>query len=501
MQRILVSWIGKADLDACQHSREDLFAEGPVLAALKAERFVSAHFLCNYAPDELKAYLEWLRRQVVIPCDAKQVKLSSPIDFAEIYQAAEAHLGRITAAHRQAQLCLLLSPGTPAMQAVWILLGKTRFPAAFLQSSREQGVQFVDIPFDITADFIPQIAAHRDAAMCALSAQEFEQQAGFHDIQTQDATMRELIARADVMAKREVPVLIQGETGTGKELFATAIHNASARQGKPLVAVNCGAIPPELIDATLFGHLKGAFTGATKDKAGYFEAAEGGTLFLDELGELPLDAQVRLLRVLQTGDYLPVGATTAKRANVRIIAATHRNLVEEVAAGRFREDLFYRIAVGVLSLPPLRERPSDLPLLARTLLEQINRDAAGQPGFIMKQLTEDAIDRIQRHSWPGNVRELYSTLLRASLWSTNKWIDEMDIDAALFRSAGKSAGILDRELRDGFSIKGVFDEVARHYLPRALDEAAGNRTQAAKLLGLGNYQTLKNWMERHGIDY
>lgn len=339
MKRILISWIGKADLDACQQGLEHTSNPGPVLATLKTERFASAHFLCNYPQKELATYLAWLKHQIQIPVTAQPIHLSSPIDFADIYQAAHAHLEQITAAHPTTQRCLLLSPGTPTMQAVWILLGKTRYPAAFLQSSREQGVQFIDIPFDITANFIPKMAAERDRMMCDLANEQIEEHADFDNITTQDQGMRQLIAQADVMAKREVPVLIQGETGTGKELFATAIHNASLRRDRPLIAVNCGAIPPALIDATLFGHVKGAFTGATKDNVGYFAAAAGGTLFLDELGELPIDAQVRLLRVLQTGDYLPVGATTAQRADVRLIAATHRNLIEEVAAGRFREDL------------------------------------------------------------------------------------------------------------------------------------------------------------------
>ena len=164
--------------------------------------------------------------------------------------------------------------------------------------------------------------------------------------------MATLKTKAAILAKADVPVLIYGETGTGKELFAKAIHNASARAGKPLLVLNCGAIPKDLVDSTLFGYTKGAFSGAIKDTPGYFADANGGTLFLDEFGELPLDSQVRLLRVLQDGTYTPVGSTHSKTTNIRIIAATNKNLVDEVAAGRFREDLFYRVAIGVLQLPP-----------------------------------------------------------------------------------------------------------------------------------------------------
>ena len=187
--------------------------------------------------------------------------------------------------------------------------------------------------------------------------------AAFNSIITQNEQMRVLMAQAQILASKQVPLLIHGETGTGKELFARAIHNAGGRAAGPFIAVNCGAIPTDLVDSVLFGHRKGAFTGAVADRDGVFQQADGGTLFLDEFGELKADVQVRLLRVLQEGTFTPVGASRERRVNVRIIAATHRNLMQGVAEGRFREDLFYRIAQGVLHLPPLRERAGDLPLL------------------------------------------------------------------------------------------------------------------------------------------
>src|SRR5690554_7031296 len=190
-----------------------------------------------------------------------------------------------------------------------------------------------------------------------------------------------------------VPVLVYGETGTGKELFARAIHNAGPRSDKPFVAVNCGAIPPELIDSTLFGHRKGAFTGATADRPGVFQQADGGTLFLDEFGELSADVQVRLLRVLQEGVFTPVGGVAEQRVDVRLIAATHRNLMVEVAEGRFREDLFYRVAVGVLHLPPLRQREGDLLLLSEALLDALGKQDTALSG---KKISEEA--RSEEHT-------------------------------------------------------------------------------------------------------
>lgn len=455
--------------------------------------------LYNYDESEVTPYLAWLKERVAAPIEASHVRLSSPIHFPEIHRAADNLLSHVSKEHSDDTLCILLSPGTPAMQAIWILLGKTKYPSVFFQSSIEQGVQQVEIPFDISVDLWPELSARSDLQVRHLIDASVPVDAAFDDILTKDPVMRGLIAQANVIARRNLPVLIQGETGTGKELFATAIHNASARRGGPFVAVNCGAIPRDLVDAALFGYVKGAFTGATSSKKGYFEEANGGTLFLDELGELPLDVQVRLLRVLQTGDYFPVGETAAKHADIRVIAATHRNLMDEVAADRFREDLFYRIAVGVLSLPSLRERPGDIVMLAEALLGRINHDAAGQPGYVKKKITVNARNLIKRHPWPGNVRELYSTLLRASLWSTGERIDAPNIDAALFRIAGKKVGILDRSLDEAFDIQSVIDEVVQHYTGRALALSGGNRSKAASLLGLGSYQTLNNWIKKHGV--
>lgn len=500
MGNILISWIGANDLIAFEQRAEHPEVRGPVLSTLSAERFTRAYLLYNYPKTRVAPYIEWVTGEV--PCTtirAKHCKLSSPVHFGDIHQVAYGLLGVVSSDHPADRLNLLLSPGTPAMQAVWILLGKTRYPAVFYQSSIEQGVQQVEIPFDIAAEFLPDMAARSGRRIVNLAAGSVPVDAAFDDILTQNPQMEQLKAQATVMALRDVPVLIYGETGTGKELFATAIHNASARRDKPFIPVNCGAIPRELIDSALFGHIKGAFTGATDNRAGYFQEADGGTLFLDEFGELPPYAQVRLLRVLQSGELTPVGSTKTRTVDVRIVAATNRNLMDDVATGRFREDLFYRVAVGVLHLPPLRERKGDLGLLADALLQQINCEANGQPGYESKKFSVKARNIIHGHPWRGNIRELYSTLLRASLWSQGSTITEADMEAALFKAPGRTDGILDRELDDNFDIQCVIDNVVRHYIARALERTGGNRTKAAGLLGLSNYQTLNNWMRKHGV--
>ena len=196
--------------------------------------------------------------------------------------------------------------------------------------------------------------------------------------------MAHLVERAQRVALRNVPVLLEGESGTGKELFARAIHRDSPRRDQPFIPVNCGAIPQALVESELFGHEKGTFTGANAQRKGHFESANGGTIFLDEIGELPKDMQVRLLRVLQEGEVVRLGASKPINVDVRIVAATNRTLIEEVGEGRFREDLFYRIAVAYLKLPPLRDRPGDLGLLIDHLIDQINRESEEQPGYRRK---------------------------------------------------------------------------------------------------------------------
>lgn len=216
--------------------------------------------------------------------------------------------------------------------------------------------------------------------------------------------MQRLVAKARRLAVHDVPVLIQGESGTGKELLAKAIHAASSRKTKPFIAVNCGAIPTELLETEFFGHEKGAFTGAMVSRIGHFEAADSGTLFLDEIGELPLPAQVKLLRVLQEQKLQKLGSSKSISVNTRIIAATNRNLIEDLAAGKFREDLFHRLAIGVIQLPPLRERQGDLNPLIDVALNRLNRESRSLVGWKEKKLSAGARNLLVQHPWPGNIR-------------------------------------------------------------------------------------------------
>jgi transcriptional regulator with PAS, ATPase and Fis domain len=256
------------------------------------------------------------------------------------------------------------------------------------------------------------------------------------------------------------------------------------------------------MEAELFGYVRGAFSGAVHQYDGQLMAAQGGTVFLDEIGSLRLDLQTKLLRVLQEREVVRVGESRARSIDVRVIAATNRSLVREVSEGRFREDLFYRLAVLVLTLPPLRDRAGDLGPLIDRLLAQVNEESRGEPGFEPKTLTAAARNALQGYAWPGNVRELQNTLRRAAVWSDGNAIAVEDVRAAILPAPARVGGdgILGRPLGDGFSIEQVLEQVARHYLQRALQEAGGNKTHAAELVKLASYQTFTNWTKRYGVE-
>ena len=496
---ILVSWIGHADLNAAAGKPDA--GIGPIAQAAVFKAFTRIVLLSDYPADRTQPYLGWLRQHTAAPVDLHPVTLSSPMHFGEIYQAARQVLNQLTADSSPAPLLTFhLSPGTSAMAAVWILLAKTRFPAELIQSSAAHGVEVANVPFDLAAEFLPDLLQHADRRLSELSAGAPPVRAEFSQILHRSAVMQRLLQRAAKVALRSVPVLIEGGSGTGKELLARAIHAASPRRAQPFIAVNCGAIPAELVESELFGHVKGAFTGAAQDRKGVFEAAEGGTLFLDEVGELPLIAQVKLLRVLQEQTVTRVGATRALPVNARIIAATNRQLVTEMQYGRFREDLFYRLAVAMLKLPPLREREGDLSLLIDRLLEQVNQEGTEDPGYQHKNLSPGARNLLLTYHWPGNVRELLNTLRRAALWSEATTITAEELrEALLLLPTFEDDAVLNRALTPGFNLAELLAEVARHYLQRALVEAGGNKTRAADLVGLPSYQTFKNWMEKYGV--
>ncbi|BCR06354.1 acetoacetate metabolism regulatory protein AtoC [Desulfuromonas versatilis] len=299
-----------------------------------------------------------------------------------------------------------------------------------------------------------------------------------HEILGRSPAIRRLLEDISRVAPARTSVLITGETGTGKELVARALHRASPREAGPLVTVNCAAFAETLLESELFGHERGAFTGASERKRGLLEVADGGTLFLDEIGEFPLPLQAKLLRVLQERRFRRVGGTAEIESDVRIITATHRDLREMIAAGGFREDLFYRLNVVTLQVPPLREHPEDIPLLATEFLRRF----AGELGRPVADLAPPTLEALQRHGWPGNVRELQNVIERGMLFCTGNALQPEDLPEPL-GTPREQAGALPW-LTLGRPLPELLEEVEGELIRKALVSARGVQAQAAELLGI-----------------
>ena len=296
----------------------------------------------------------------------------------------------------------------------------------------------------------------------------------------------ELLKLAEHVAPTESTVLIQGESGTGKEVVARYIHNLSTRADGPFLSINCGALPENLLESELFGHVKGSFTGAVRDKQGLFAAARGGSFFLDEVGEMPPSLQVKLLRVLQEREAIPVGATEAIPVDVRIIAATNRDLEEEIRRGNFRSDLFYRLNVIALNLPPLRERRDDLLLLLEAFLQVMATESGTEP----KALSSDALDAVMVYEWPGNVRELENALEHAVVLSRGNLIEGGSLPERITKRR-KEPLVAERSYRNP-----TLEVIERAYIMWVLQAEGGNKTRAAEVLGI-DLSTLYRKLSRY----
>ncbi len=498
MSTVLLAWLGRTDLD-CSTGKKS--GPGPTASVVEARPFDALVLLSNYKLEESRSYVEWLEGRGAPPIHLRPEQLEDPTDYSGIHDAA---VGAATFVSEElgadANLAIHLSPGTPAMQSVWVLLAKTRYPAELIQSHEKTGVRTVSIPFDIAAEYVPALLRRTDEKLERLSAGLPPTAPEFDEIIGRGLLLQRALVRARRVAPHDTTVLIEGESGTGKELFARAIHAQSRRASGPFVDVNCGALPEGLVESLLFGHEKGAFSGAAHVHKGHFESADGGTLFLDELGELPLDAQAKILRALQEKAIRRVGSQKTITVDVRVIAATNRDLRTEVAAKSFREDLYYRLAVGVIRLPPLRERQGDLTPLIEHFLADANRKFSDQPGFEAKILSPSGKNLLLRQAWPGNVRELQATMDRLVLWTAGPRVGVEDVREELLQPIqGAPTDLLARPLGDELQLPGLVAELARHYLERALQDAEGNKTKAAKLVGLSSYQTFTNWMERYRV--
>jgi DNA-binding NtrC family response regulator len=367
-----------------------------------------------------------------------------------------------------------------------------------VQAMRMGAYDYLEKPFDPDAAgrVVAAAAEHKHRRDAALALRAGEGTSAFHAIIGKSARMLEVYRLLEQAAALDITVLLGGETGTGKELAARAVHYHSARKERRFVPVNCGALPPDLVESELFGHARGAFTGAAATKPGLFEEADGGTIFLDEVGELPLPAQVKLNRVLQEKEIRRVGDTAAVRVDVRVIAATHRDLRAEVAAGRFREDLFYRLHVFPVRLPALRERLEDVPLLAAHFLEKharaFRRTVSG--------FEPDALRVLAGYAWPGNVRELENAVERAVAVTRGERVAAADLPAELSvaDAAASPAGAALTALPFREAVDEVRDRASREYLVALLREVGGNVTKAAERAGMER-ESLHRLLKRYGL--
>lgn len=337
---------------------------------------------------------------------------------------------------------------------------------------------------------IPLVSRAMEKAKMNVRLEKLEKKVGqkysFDSILGESKALKEAILLAKKVSVTDVPVLLTGETGTGKEVFAQAIHYNSKRNKQNFVAVNCSSFSKELLESEMFGHKAGSFTGALKDKKGLFEEADNGTIFLDEIGEMAFELQAKLLRILETGEYIKIGDTKPTRVNVRIIAATNRNLQEEIRVGRFREDLFYRLSVFQIYLPALRDRDGDIKILATSFAESFSKKLS----YTVHEMTPAFLEALEQQSWKGNIRELRNVIERSLIVCEGRQLDVCDLPLEIqnthYESSEENAG--------GFELSAM----ERRHIARVLEYTKGNKTEAARLLKIG-LTTLYRKIEEYKI--
>jgi len=371
---------------------------------------------------------------------------------------------------------------------------------ASIEALRAGAYWYLEKPFeqerlDVVRRLVEQAIEHGQLKLENRRLQSaLESKYKFENIVGQSGPLMHLLSLVEKVADTDSTVLICGESGTGKELIARALHYNSHRADRPLVTVNCGAIPEELLESELFGHVKGAFTSATHDRPGRFALADGGTIFLDEIGDMSPNLQVKLLRVLQERTFEAVGSSKTTQVNVRVLAATHRDLPKLIEEGGFREDLYYRLNVFPLTVPPLRDRRDDVPLLVRHFLEK----AAEDRGLPVESISEAALEALAAHPWPGNIRELQNTVERLAILASGGEITADHLPEELRGSPSPSQTPATTLPEDGLSLTDAVDDLERDLIQQALERTAWNKNRAAQLLGM-NRTTLLEKIKKRGL--
>lgn len=479
----LFSWIGNNDLKDIDKNTGfgailSIYFNYPVL-----NRII---LLTNRDNLEINEYVTWLKEKLKNKVEIFLeffTQNPDPTDYKFVYESAELVVRKYI--QTDTVVYFNLTSGTPTMSATWLLLGTSIFNATLLQSSKEKGVEVIELPYQVS------LQAKQDQ-----SIEQLTEMVMTDDIKNASNAMAKVDELVELFAPRNIPVIIQGETGSGKEVLAKKIHARSQRKDKVFIAINCGAMSENLVDSELFGHKKGAFTGAERDRKGHFESANGGTLFLDEIGELPLSSQVKLLRVLQEKEVTPVGNSLPIKIDVRIICATHRDLLEMVRQGSFREDLYYRLAVGMVEIPPLRERGDDIHALAMELLENINAELVSET-FTAKSLTQNAMNFISSQQWFGNVRELQNTLLRTCIrYPFEKQLKANHIETMMIHTSYNYTRERENDIKLEIPVNAPekLKEIKKLYALKALEMANNRKNKAGELLGISS-QVLDNWVQ------
>lgn len=454
---------------------------GPVLTVTSERQFDRVYLFTtpNTAGISVQTKEELQKRNKGLEIEICEVPLKDPTNYLGILKQLRSHFKVISKQNSDAEYFICVSSGTPHMHASWLMLAASgEIPARILQTraakfAREGEGRVTEI--DFTNPQFPQIKPF-GALPDGDETRDFQSlSAELNIVGNHELFLREL-KTAFTMAEYDSPILLLGETGAGKEVFARLIHQASKRAAKPFVTANCAAFAETLIESQLFGHRKGAFTGADRDHKGCFEEADGGTLFLDELGEMPTQCQAKLLRAIQNGKIQRLGDSKEFTVNVRVIAATNVDVKHAIEEKAFRKDLYYRFEAKI-SIPSLRDRRNDIPKLAHHFLERWNQKHQKQ-----RRLSQQSIIALMKHPWPGNVRELEGVVIRSAQLCSGKVIEPENL---LFDEALTTSG-LDAlpEPQEGFVLNDFLSTVRGRLIEKAMKRSDGNRTKAASLLGI-----------------
>ncbi len=413
------------------------------------------------------------------------IPIYDPSSYRDIYGHIKSVSQDILQKTPKAEWIVSVASGTPQMHAIWLCLAASgEFPAKVINVHTPR---YASLAKPLVSQETPAPAEKRSIYAKEKHPLVSEPIPTFLDDAAREfgcvgnhPRFRKTLDIASTLAQHTTPILLQGETGTGKDLIARLIHRLSDRYDKSFITVNCATLPEPLVESILFGHEKGAFTGAAIRQLGKFTHADKGTLFLDELGELSLGIQAKLLRVIEDGIVEPLGPHKPVKVNVRIIASTNRDLQQEVIRGNFREDLYFRLCVGEIRLPPLRERRSDITKIAMHLLDRINGSLKHQ-----KRLSRKSLEHLQRQAWPGNIRDLQNVIERAAMLSKNQVLEPSDllvtgpIDGSYMQHDPEVM-----TLHDGFSLEGYLGDMRKSLIRQALEKSEGNQSEAARLLGI-----------------